>query len=221
MFSMWQRTPIPDTICQLGRKWKGLCSKTFRDHTTRPCLHMQKKSPIQARRHKSTAEHIPKWGENLIHTPHHVHTKYVCYPQCTATTNLIRASFDNSEAMLGVMPSTDSPNMLCRQHYMELYRRSHPSAVCASCGATPKAGSSFTCHGPEPSLVSQHLTETTGSNVTIKKSDCICYACYKSHLSTVKVLAVAEQQPSDATLAEKWHGHMECTTCWSHNRCSC
>ena len=130
---------------------------------------MQKKSPIQARRHKSTAEHIPKWGENLIHTPHHVHTKYVCYPQCTATTNLIRASFDNSEAMLGVMPSTGSPNMLCRQHYMELYRHSHLSAVSASCGATPKAGNSFTHHSPEPSIVSQHLTETTGSNITIKK----------------------------------------------------
>ena len=160
-----------------------------------------KKYHLEARRHKSTAEHIPKWGENIIHTPHHVHPKYACtYPECTVTTNLIRASFDNSEAMLGVMPPTDSPNMLCRQHYMELYRRSHPSAVCASCGATPKAGSSFTRHSPEPSIVSQHLTETTGSNVTIKKSDCICYACYKSHLSIVKALAAASQQPSDATL---------------------
>ena len=123
-----------------------------------------------------------------------MHTKYVCYPQCTAT-NLIRASFDNSEAMLGVMPSTGSPNMLCRQHYMELYRHSHLSAVFASCGATPKAGNSFTRHSPEPSMASQHLTETTGSNVTIKKSDCVCYVCYKSHWSIVKALAPAEQQP--------------------------
>ena len=98
------------------------------------------------------------------------------------------------------MPSTGSPNMLCRQHYMELYRHSHLSAVSASCGATPKAGNSFTRHSPEPSIVSQHLTETTGSNVTIKKSDCACYACYKSHWSIVKALAPAEQQPSDATL---------------------
>jgi len=109
-----------------------------------------KKHHLEARRHKSTAEHIPKWGETIIHTPHHVHPQYVCtYPECTVTTNLIRASFDNSEAMLGVMPSTDSPNMLCR----ELYRFFHPSAVCTSCGATPKAGSSFTHHSPEPSIV--------------------------------------------------------------------
>jgi len=34
-----------------------------------------KKHHLEARRHKSTAEHIPKWGENIIHTPHHMHPK--------------------------------------------------------------------------------------------------------------------------------------------------
>ena len=156
-----------------------------------------KKHHLEAKRHKSSTEHIPKWGENTQPTPHQ---NYMCtYPECTVTTNLIHTTLDNSEATIVVMPSTDSPNMLCRQHYMKLYRH-HPSAVCASCGATPKQGSSFTRHCPEPSVVSQHLTETTGSNITIDTSDCICYTCYKSHLSIVKALATAEQQPSDDTL---------------------
>ena len=43
----------------------------------------------------------------------------------------------------------------------------------------------FERHSPNAQVVSDHLNNTTGNNITLKPEDCICNACYKLHLAVL------------------------------------
>ena len=72
---------------------------------------------------------------------------------------------------------------MCRRHYHEFYRHLHHPSVCSSCGARPKTGTRFSWHTPDAHLISKHLSETTGTTVTFKPMDYICYRCSTAHVN--------------------------------------
>ena len=80
-----------------------------------------------------------------------------------------------------------------------MYRKFRPQTVCASCGATPKSGTTFSRHSPDAYSVSLHLREQLGSNYTVQSTDHLCSSCYKLHLSVMKAVEMQEQSP-DSTL---------------------
>ena len=75
---------------------------------------------------------------------------------------------------------------MCRRHYHEFYSHVHRPSVSSSCGARPKIGTRFSRHTPDAHLISNHLSETTGTKVTLTPIDYICYRCYTAHVSTMK-----------------------------------
>ena len=78
----------------------------------------------------------------------------------------------------------DTP--LCNHHYMQWYRHTHTSQTkCITCGKKFQKYSNSRLV-LEPALLQQFLTINTEFKDIIHKDDRICYACYKSHLVTVK-----------------------------------
>ena len=134
-----------------------------------------KKHFIEARRHHSTPNFIPKWKD----TPRSgVKAKPVCSnqkcinPKCTQPTSdkLIKPSFESTDMLeitLGVKSSNDMPFLLCQKCYNDVYQIFHPQTPCTSCGAIPKEGSHWCRHSPHANLVSQHIEDTTGTELHI------------------------------------------------------
>ena len=61
----------------------------------------------------------------------------------------------------------------------------YPS-ICPSCGAMPKRGTRFSRHTPNAHMIPKHLSETTGTTVSLTRMDYIYYRCYKAHVSIMK-----------------------------------
>ena len=165
---------------------------------------MCKKCLLEAKRHHTNTTYIPKWQKTTpIPKPNHK----CIHPHCKASEKLIHASFEHIEKLesaLGVTSSPDNPFLLCRDHYNEMYRKFHPQTLCASCGATPKPGTSFSRHSPDAFSVSLYLGERTP---TVQPTDCLCSTCYKLHLSIMKAIEsdMNQDQSSDGSLMEIWN----------------
>ena len=108
---------------------------------------------IEAKRHCSHEEYIPKWKR----IGQRVESELVCnYPKCSVTANdgrLIEPSFQ-SPAVIKLalnIGSTVDHLVLCSKHYAEAQRKLAPS--CASCGMKPKRGTQFTRHCPDPETI--------------------------------------------------------------------
>ena len=90
------------------------------------------------------------------------------------------------ETHLGVQVSDDVPFLLCPPCYSKVYNHFNSPSRFSSCGATSKFGQKFIRHSPNPTLISQYLTEATGIEIVIGPSDRICTSCYNTHSSIIK-----------------------------------
>ena len=115
----------------------------------------------QCERNKSKADFKPCWlqkktkGNCSIEScknPWHSNTNLV------STSELEQVLNERLVAFSVAGPSTSIG--LCRDHYNALYTQLHTSQQCASCGAKPKRGESFTRHIPEPDHINTHLTQS-------------------------------------------------------------
>ena len=93
--------------------------------------------------------------------------------------------------IIGLELST-SDLVLCVSCYQDVWHYFH---CCQSCGAIPKTGK-FYHHSPE---------ETSGGDLHLKRDDCLCLTCYKTHLKILKQLD-AKEEGSDATLRSMIEG---------------
>jgi hypothetical protein len=60
------------------------------------------------------------------------------------------------------------------------------STICASCGASPKVGCTFSHHSPDSHLINQYMCNIDATK--IQPSDRLCLLCYKHHLSIISHL---------------------------------
>ena len=164
-----------------------------------------KKHHLEAQRHHSTPNFIPKWKGQRSQKP----VTKCLNPKCQTSQyeKLIKPAFapiDKLKLTIGI--STTDPLVLCQKCYNDLYQLFHPSTICHSCGATPKAGTSFCRHSYDALTVSQHLSDTTGCDVSIHPDDYLCYNCYKLHTSILKSLESQLQEPDYmlCSLTEIW-----------------
>ena len=129
-----KNTPIPENAC--------ICY---------PCAK-------QCERNKSKADFKPRWLQKKTKGNCSIES---CKSPWHSNTNLVSAS--ELEQVLNerlVAFSVAEPGTsigLCREHYNALYTQLHTSQQCASCGAKPKRGESFTRHIPEPDLINTHM----------------------------------------------------------------
>ena len=115
---------------------------------------------------------------------------------------MIKPSFvpvEKLKAALKISSTGEAPLVLCQHCYNELYAQFHPLKTCASCGAKPKVGSHLCRHSPDAAAVTQHLQETTGTEVIIQPSDCLCYTCYLLHL-TIHTSLHAKKEEAEHSL---------------------
>ena len=105
---------------------------------------------------------------------------HVFTPQCSDSHKLITPSFEALENLKTALPlkvNPDQPMVLCSSYYHKLYRQ-FKVPPCAGCGATPKRGTCFNRHSPDPITISQVLSDNAGFNdVNLSESDHICFNC--------------------------------------------
>ena len=79
---------------------------------------------------------------------------------------------------------------LCKEHYGAWYRHAHPfQSKGKTCDNNIIVMSkSRAC--PQPSVIQKHLKENTDFLGHISYEDRVCYACYRSHLVTIKHLNI-------------------------------
>ena len=110
-----------------------------------------KKHHLEAQRHHSTPNFILKWKGQRSQKPV---TK--CLNPNAKHHNMKNlpafVPIDKLKSTIGI--STINPLVLCQKCYNDLYQLFHPSTICRSCGATPKAGTSFCHHIPDALTVS-------------------------------------------------------------------
>ena len=122
-----------------------------------------KKHFLEAQRHHSTPNFIPKWTGTQSWG---AKPKQKCiHPKCIqpVCNKLIKPSFeptDKLKSTLGAKLSDDKPFLLCQKCYNDVYQIFHPPTPCASCGALPKKGTCWYHHNPDAVVVSQHLYRT-------------------------------------------------------------
>ena len=104
-------------------------------------------------------------------------------------------SNDMLEITLSMKSSNHMPFMLCQKCYNDVYQIFHPQTPCTSCGAIPKEGTHWCHHSPDASFVSQHIQDTTGTELHMSSSDYICNTCYKTGLSILNELHSEKQEP--------------------------
>ena len=77
---------------------------------------------------------------------------------------------------------------LCKEHYGVWYRHTHPfQTKCKTCEKNMSDMSkSRAC--PQPIVIQKYLQENTDFSGYISNEDRVCYACYRSHLVTIKHL---------------------------------
>ena len=143
-----------------------------------------KKHLVEARRHHNDTTFTPKWKND--NSP-----KGCIHPQCCNRFHekLMKPAFATITALethLGVQVSDDIPFLLCPPCYSKVYNHFNSPSRCSSCGATSKLGQKFIRHSPNPTLISQYLTEATGIEIVIGPSDRICTSCYNTHSSIIK-----------------------------------
>ena len=91
-----------------------------------------------------------------------------------------------------------NPLVLCQKCYCHAYDQLHSKTSCQSCGAIPKACTTFNRHSPDADTVSKHLKKSTGSDITISPQDILCYNCYKLHCSILSTLSEGQEVSDDA-----------------------
>ena len=143
-----------------------------------------RKHLLEAKRHNDDSS-VPKWKG----------TGTCSNPSCTHQgqgDKMIKPSFvpvEKLKAALKISSTGEAPLVLCQHCYNELYAQFHPLKTCASCGAKPKVGSHLCRHSPDAAAVTQHLQETTGTEVIIQPSDCLCYTCYPFTSNNTYIIA--------------------------------
>ena len=77
---------------------------------------------------------------------------------------------------------------LCKEHYGAWYRLIHPfQTKCTTCDKNmTDMSKSRAC--PQPDIIQKYLRENTDFSGEITNNNRVCYACYKSHLVTIKLL---------------------------------
>ena len=160
-----------------------------------------KKHLLEAQRHHSTPNFIPKWkGTHTTCNPKQKCINPKCIqPVCDKLIKPQFESIDKLETTLGVKSSADIPFQLCQRCYNEVYQTFHPPTPCMSCGAVPKAGTRWHRHSPDAIAVSQHLRDTTGSAIDVSPNDYLCNTCYKLHL-TIATAVCSQESPPKCTL---------------------
>ena len=171
------------------RSWGAIERKFLYEHLGRyppEESYMCKKHLLEAQRHHTNTQYTPKWKK--VSTAKS--TNACIHPECCNKFHekLIKPAFatiTELERLLGIESSADNPFLLCPTCYMKLYRQFNPVPNCASCGATPKYGK-FCRYSPNPTIVSQYIKDTTGTDVAISPDDWICTNCYNTHCSIIK-----------------------------------
>ena len=137
----------------------------------------------EAQRNHSSPGYIPKWSK----TSSSKRTQVSCmYPSCSSTGKLITPSFAPASELQAELqaPSEQSSLLVCPNHYQVLYRQFNRKP-CASCDIRPKAGTTFSRHCPNASLINE-IFQRGGEIGTLGPADFICNVCYKTHLALVK-----------------------------------
>ena len=121
-----------------------------------------RKHVLEAQRHYSVPGFTPKWCNKLAQQ--RPSKKKFSNPSCTNTEyqKLIKPAFASIDKMkstwnLQAAAGKSSPFALCHTCYCQAYNMFHPKKICRSCGATPKAGISFSRHSPNAEIVTEHL----------------------------------------------------------------
>ena len=107
--------------------------------------------------------------------------------------------------ILGTELTIQQSLALCRKCYNDTYSivvelHKHGS----SCGAIPNPGKVFNCHSPNAKMVTQHL-KTTGQDIQLTPSDCLCFACYKLHCSIIETLKAESTDDMLQQDIQKWY----------------
>ena len=158
---------------------------------------------IEAKRRLSsgTSNDRPKWVKQAVSQtaePKPI-TGMCAYPQCLDTQKLIAPSFEAMsviKAALPVQTNIDQPFVLCPSHYLKLYKHFKVSS-CAGCGATPKKGTCFNRHSPDPIFISRIMSENAGFEVNLNQNYYICLNCYKSHIAMIKSIENKGSNPEN------------------------
>lgn len=194
MYPLWKERKKLITLSELGAQEKRFLVQHL-GSTPQGGSSICKKHLLEAQRHHSNSKFIPKWKGT------HTNPKEKCInPKCVQPVcdKLIKPQFesiDKLETTLGVKSSAENPFQLCQRCYNEVYQIFHPPTPCMSCGAVPKAGTRWCRHSPDAIAVSQHLRDTTGSDIDILPNDYLCTTCYKLHLTIATALCSQEPAP--------------------------
>ena len=173
---------------------------------------MCKSHYMEAKRHITSEEYIPKWKRNITFE------KKCSYPDCmTPCDEVSTPSFTDKhqvETILQFRVQDEEKVFLCKSHYQYVYctMRKEAALPCATCSATPIAGTMFNRHCPNPHVISEHMNFSMGTDVTISASDVICSTCYKTHL---QIINKSENESHDCdlkALIEQLQSRIDVTT---------
>ena len=158
-----------------------------------------KKDRLEARRHCNNFAHIPRWKSNASTCNTDTTPNHCIYPLCKTTSKtekIILPSIPQSTLIeyLQVDTLPEGLHGLCKKHYCEVYNWLHQPASYASCGARPKAGTRFSRHSPNPSLISKLLNQSAEMEIDLTAKDAICYSCYRVHLSLINSTQSSDEQ---------------------------
>ena len=125
-----------------GEKEKKFVEKHLEGTTPLANSTICKKHLVEAQRHHSEPNYIPKWKAAPKALSKCIN------PKCNhKNEKIIKPHFESIEKLeevLGVQSTEDNPFMLCQDCYNDLYRMFNPRLItCASCGAIPKSGTEF------------------------------------------------------------------------------
>ena len=139
---------------------------------------------IEAKRMCENLDFIPKWkSRNKVNT----NMKHRClFSDCQETDKLIAPRFDTVEKRL---VSNQLLRIhycyICPKHYTALHCTLNAIQPCASCGITPKQGTSFMRHSPNASQIMGELNSDRNF-VHIEEDDYVCNTFYKTHLAMLR-----------------------------------
>ena len=134
----------------------------------------------QCERNKSKVDFKPRWLQKTTKGNCSIES---CKNPWHSSTNLVSA-YELEEVLNEwlVAFSVAEPGTsigLCREHYNAWYTRLHTSQQCASCGAKPKRGETFTRHIPKPDFINTHMENISEDHQQLQHDSCICLTCYK------------------------------------------
>ena len=160
----------------------------------------------ELKRHIEDTDYIPKWKKEHSELPKH--TMYCMYADCNSNSSNEKIIEPSKELQAEFCNELETVKVvtLCEKHYHFLYRQSHKSKPCASCGANPKIRHGpYIRHSPDPATVCQYLNYNTDCNEMLSSTDLLCKSCYNVHLAILKSIVEQDNTPhlqSDIALWE-------------------